>query len=78
MFDQMIIERVRMDREKVFRDNDGIDPFMKPVQFKTSPINHFLSSLGDTMISLGFKLKEHSRISSKVEKAQAPNFLIML
>jgi hypothetical protein len=78
MFDQMIIERIRMERERTFRDNDGIDSSMKPVQFKTSLLNHFLSILGDTMISLGFKLKDHSNACSKVEKAQAPNFLIML
>jgi hypothetical protein len=77
MFDQLIIERMKMDQRWINRDDDGIDSSMKPVQFNASPVDRFLSILGEIMISLGLKLKERSRTPMS-EKAQAPNFLIML
>jgi hypothetical protein len=78
MFDQMMVERIKMDQGTISRDGDGIRPGMKPVQFKTSPLDRIFFVLGEAMINLGHKLKDRSNASLKAEKAQAPNFLIML
>lgn len=78
MFEHMIIEKIKINLKNTYRDNDGIDPFMKPVQFRPSFIDRTLLSLGEAMISVGQKLKERPSASLTTEQAQTPNFLIML
>jgi hypothetical protein len=78
MFEHMITEKIKINLKNSYRDDDGIDPFMKPVQFRPSFIDRTLLSLGEAMISVGLKLKERPSASLTTEQAQSPNFLIML
>jgi hypothetical protein len=78
MFDLMMVERVKMEQGTHYRDDDGIRFGMKPVKFKASPVDRAFFFLGEAMINLGQKLKDRPQASLKSEKAQAPNFLIML
>jgi hypothetical protein len=78
MFDLMMVERIKMDQGTINRDDDGIRFGMKSVQFKPSPLDRVFFFLGEAMINLGHKLKDRPCASLEAEKAQAPNFLIML
>jgi hypothetical protein len=78
VFEQMIAEEIIMNSRNRHRDDDCIDPDMKPVQFKSSLADRFFPALGDAMISIGLRLKYHSHNTLSAEQSQAPNFLIML
>jgi hypothetical protein len=78
MFEHMIAETLKMNTKNTYRDDDCIDAYMKPVQFRSSIIDRVLPILGDAMISIGLKLKYRPHASLITEHAQAPNYLIML
>ena len=78
MFEHMIAEDIMMRSRNRHRDDDGIRPDMKPVQFKSSLVDRILPLLGDAMINFGQRLKYHSHNQLTAERSQAPNFLIML
>jgi len=78
MFEHMIAENMKMNMKNTFREDEGIDSYMKPVQMRSSLISRVLTALGDAMINLGLKLKYRPQASPTAERAQAPNFLIML
>ncbi len=78
MFEHMIAENIRMSSRTTNRDDDRIDPSMRPVQFRPSLLDRVLPFLGDAMISVGIKLKYRSQASLSTEQASVPNYLIML
>jgi hypothetical protein len=78
MFEHMIAEDMKMSTKNTHREDECIDAFMKPVQFRPSLIDRVLLALGDAMIRFGLKLKYRPHTSLTTEQAHAPNFLIML
>lgn len=78
MFEQLIAEDIKMRTRNTGRDEDGIDAAMKPVQIRASLIDRILPVVGDAMISVGLKLKSRPHASLTTERAQAPNYFIML
>jgi hypothetical protein len=78
MFEHMIAEDIKMSSRTTNREDDRIDPYMRPVQFKPSLLDRVLPFLGDAMISVGIKLKYRSHASLSTEQASVPNYLIML
>ena len=78
MFEHMIAENIKMSSRTTNRDDDQIDPSMRPVQFRPSLFDRILPFLGDAMISAGIKLKYRSHASLSTEQASVPNYLIML
>ena len=78
MFEMRIAELMRMENRN---SRDGIDEThgsMRPIHFKPSIMDRFLPKLGEAMITIGLKLKEHPRAKLNTEQANSPNFLIML
>ncbi len=78
MFDQVIVELMKTDQRPNNHDDDCVDGYAKPVQFKPSLADRGLTAIGDAMINLGLKLKNRPNAALTAERAQAPNFLIML
>ena len=78
MFEHMIAVNMKMNTKNTYREDECIDTFMKPVQFRPSLIDRVLPALGDAMISVGLKLKYRPHASLTTEQAHAPNFLITL
>jgi hypothetical protein len=78
MFEHMIAEVIKMDTRTIYRDEDGIDSSMRPIQFRPSLLDRVLPRIGDAMIKVGLKLKYRPDASLNTEQASAPNFLIML
>ncbi len=78
MFEHMIAEKMKMNASTTNRDDDCIDPYMRPVQFRPSFIDRVLPALGDAMINVGLKLKYRPHASLNTEQASSPNYLIML
>ncbi len=78
MFEHLVSEVMIMDQKKAYRDDDCISSDMKPVRVKAPIMGRLLPALGDKMINLGLKLKGSTYSSINAEKAQAPNYLIML
>ena len=78
MFEHMIAETIKMSNRTTNREDELIDPNMRPVQFKPSLLDRVLPSLGDAMINLGIKLKYRSHASLSTEQVSVPNYLIML
>lgn len=78
MFEHMIAESIKMNCRTTNRDDDRVDPSMRPVQFRPSLLDRILPFLGDALISVGIKLKYRSLASLSTEQASVPNYLIML
>jgi hypothetical protein len=78
MFEHMIAEKMKMSTKTTCRDNDCIDPNMRPVQFRPSLLDRVLLTVGDLMINVGLKLKFRPHASLNTEQASVPNYLIML
>ncbi len=78
MFDQVIVEIMKRDLRTEYHDEDCSDSSMKPVQFRPSLLDRTLGAIGDSMITFGLKLKNRPRPALTADRAQAPNFLIML
>jgi hypothetical protein len=78
MFEHMIAVEMKMNTKHTYRDDEGINTFMKPIQLRPTLIDRVLPALGDAMISVGLKLKYRPHPSLATEQAQAPNYLIML
>lgn len=78
MFEQVIVERIKMDHRTTSNDEDGINSFMKPVQFKLPILDRFTLRLGDMMIRIGVRLMQRSQTSLVTEQAHSPTFMIML
>jgi hypothetical protein len=78
MFEHMLAEELIANYKNTYREDDCIDPFMRPIQVRPSIIDRVLLVLGDTMISVGLKLKYRPHASLTPEGAHAPNFIIML
>jgi hypothetical protein len=78
MFEMRISELMKMENRPA---GDGLEDghgLIKPVHFKPSLMDRFLPSLGEAMITLGYKLKERPQNKLNTEQANSPNFLIML
>jgi hypothetical protein len=78
MFEQLIAEDMKLNTRNTYREDDCIDAYMKPIQFRPSLIDRVLTTLGDALIRFGLKLKYRPSASLTSKQAHAPNFLIML
>ena len=52
MFEHMITEDMKVNAKTTSRDDDCIDPNMRPVHFRPSLLDRILPTLGDAMISV--------------------------
>jgi hypothetical protein len=78
MFDQRFVEMMKMENRNIDDGCDQLHSFMRPVQFKPSLMERVLPALGEAMISAGLKLKESSHAKQNAERAQSPNYMIMM
>ncbi|MGE5122878.1 MAG: hypothetical protein ACM3H7_00050 [Acidobacteriaceae bacterium] len=78
MFDQVIIEMIKMKQRNVQRGYDWTQAFVKPEPVRLSLIDRVLPVIGDSLIRVGNKMKQRSHSRLTADHAQTPNFLIML
>jgi len=78
MFEQIFVERMKVENRIVSDDDELGLANLKPVNRKLSLMDRVLPTLGEMMISIGLKLKDrpHARLNS--EQVQSPNYMIML
>jgi hypothetical protein len=78
MFEQRIVELMKMENRVTC---DGLEEGLrsqKPTQFKPSLMDRILTMVGEAMISIGLKLKDRPHAKLNTEQAQSPNYMIML
>jgi len=78
MLDPVIVEFMQMDHKNTHLTYDWTEVFTQPMHARVSLIDRSLTTLGDVLIRVGSKLKQHSRSQLTTEQTQAPTFLIML
>lgn len=78
MFEQIFVERMKIEN-RIASDDDVLGlANLKPVQIKLSLMDRVLPTLGEVMISIGLKLKDRPHAKLNSEQAQSPNYMIML
>jgi hypothetical protein len=78
MFDQVIIEFMKMSQKKIHRGYEWTQEFIKPVPVKLSLMDRVLPAVGESLIKAGNKLKQRTHARLTAEHAQTPTFMIML
>lgn len=78
MFNELRAEIFMMDNQKVHRETELNQSFMKPVQFKLPLMKQILAAFGEMLILAGLKVKERAHTKLTPEPAHAPTFIIML
>jgi hypothetical protein len=78
MFEQRIVELMKMENRNAGDRDEQVQVGMRPVHFKPSFMDRVLPTLGEAMISIGLKLKDRSHAKLNTEQAQSPNYIIML
>jgi hypothetical protein len=78
MFEQRIVELMKLDNRNACDEFDQVQSNMRPVHFKPSLMDRVLPTLGEAMISVGLKLKNRPHMKLNTEQANSPNYMIML
>jgi hypothetical protein len=74
----MITQILEMKQQSFQHRNDGTTEYVNPMPIQLSRMDRITDSVGDVLINVGKKLKQHSHAHLAPEQTQAPNFMIML
>jgi hypothetical protein len=78
MFEQRIVELMKMENRNSRVEDDSGQSDIRPVHFRPSLMDRVLRTLGEAMISIGLKLTDRPHAKLNTERAQSPNYMIML
>lgn len=74
----IIAQFMKMEQKNSHRGYDWTQEFVQPIPEKISLIDRALPVIGEKLIRMGNRMKQHSRARLTADGAQTPTFMIML